>query len=115
MFAGQHRLEPFLDQLPPRPLNIGDAGVQGLGDPAIAPAFPFLRHISLQKDARLRQQLRRALSRADQSHKLFPLVGTQPDNVFLDGNIFPGHESPPSLLRYDSDSQLAVEINDGGH
>src|SRR6266496_816140 len=37
-FAGQHRLEPFLDQLAPGPLDSGDAGVQRRGDPAVAPA-----------------------------------------------------------------------------
>jgi hypothetical protein len=28
VFAGQHRLQPFLDQLAPGPLDSGDAGVQ---------------------------------------------------------------------------------------
>src|SRR4051794_13370570 len=37
----------------------------------------------------------------------------EPDNVFLDGNVFPGHESPPSLPR-DRDSEIPVMFNDGG-
>jgi hypothetical protein len=33
---------------------------------------------------------------------------------FLDGNLFPGHESPPSLPCRDRDSEIPVMINDGG-
>ena len=57
VFAGEHRLEPFLDQLAPGPLDSGDAGVQRRGDPAVAPAFARIRYVRLQQDARLRQQL----------------------------------------------------------
>ena len=57
VFAGQHRLEPFLDHLAPGPLDSGDAGVQRRGDPAVAPAFARIRYVRLQEDARLRQQL----------------------------------------------------------
>src|SRR5580692_9148383 len=66
VFTGQHCLEPFLDQLAPGPLDIGDAGVQRRGNPAVAPAFARIRHVRLQENARLRQQLRRTLTFADQ-------------------------------------------------
>lgn len=56
VFVGQCRLEPFLHQLPARPLDVGDAGVESLGDLAVAPAFASRGHIRLQEDARLRQQ-----------------------------------------------------------
>src|SRR5450759_3985438 len=39
VFAGQHRLKPLLDQLVSCPLDIGDAGIQSLGDPAVTPAI----------------------------------------------------------------------------
>lgn len=39
IFADQHRFEPFLHQLSARPLDIGDAGVERLGDLAVAPTF----------------------------------------------------------------------------
>jgi hypothetical protein len=39
---------------------------------------------------------------------------TQPDHVFLDGGLFPGHESPPSLACGDRDSEIPVMINDEG-
>src|SRR5580693_4421253 len=61
VFTGQHCLEPFLDQLAPGPLDIGDAGVQRRGNPAVAPTFARIRHVRLQENARLRQQLRRTL------------------------------------------------------
>ena len=38
----------------------------------------------------------------------------EPDHVFLDGNLFPGHESPPSLPCRDRDSEIPVMINDRG-
>jgi hypothetical protein len=95
--------------LPARPLDVGDAGVQGLGDLAVAPAFAALGDIRLQKDARLRQQLRRTLARADDVRELLALLRTQPHDVFLDGNLFPGHESPPSLLWSDRDSELTIK------
>jgi hypothetical protein len=113
--VGQRGLQPFLHQLPPRSFDIGDAGVQSLGDPAVAPAFASFRDIRLQKDARLGQQSRRPLACANKPGKLLPLLRAQPHDVFFDGNFFPGHESPPSLLQSDSDSELAVEINDGRH
>src|SRR5439155_2810466 len=106
--------EPLLDQLPPCPRDIGDAGVQRPGDRAVAPAFARIRHVRLQEDARLRQQLRRALAGADQIVELIALLRTQPDHVYLDGDLFPGHESPPSLACGDRDSEIPVMINDEG-
>jgi hypothetical protein len=38
----------------------------------------------------------------------------QPHYVFLDGDLFPGHESPSSLACCDRDSEVAVIFNDGG-
>ena len=48
------------------------------------------------------------------SRKLLALLRAQPHHVFLDGNFFPGHESSPSLLRSDRDSELTVKSNDVG-
>src|SRR5258708_3202985 len=81
----------------PGPLDIGDAGVQRRGNPAVAPAFARIRHVRLQENARLRQQLRGTLAFADQLLELGAFLRAQPHYVFLDGNLFPGHESPPSL------------------
>ena len=48
----------FVHQLASCSLDSGDAGVESLGDPGVAPAFARLRDIGLQEDARLRQQRR---------------------------------------------------------
>ena len=97
VFTPQHRLEPFLDQLAPGPLDSGDADVQRRGNPAVAPALARIRHVRLQENARLRQQLRGTLTFADQFIELGTFLRAQPHYVLLDGNLFPGHESPPSL------------------
>src|SRR5580693_391573 len=107
VFTGQHRLEPFLDQMAPGPLDIGDAGVQRRGNPAVAPTFARIRHVRLQENARLRQQLRRTLTFAAQLIELGTFLRGQPHYVFLDGDLFPGHESPPSLACGDRDSEVA--------
>src|ERR1700726_3290730 len=112
--CGQHRLEPFLDQLAPGPLDSGDAGVQSRGDPAVAPAFARIGYVRLQEDARLRQQLGGTLAFANQLVESIAFLRVEPDHVFLDGNLFPGHESPPSLPCRDRDSEIPVMINDGG-
>jgi hypothetical protein len=54
-FAAQHRFEALFHQLLAYPVDHGRTGVQGLDDPAVAPAFAGLRDIGLQ------QPLRRAL------------------------------------------------------
>ena len=115
IFAGQHGLEPFLDQLAPGAKDIGDAGIQRLGDPAVAPALARLRHVGLQQDAGLRQQLGRTLALVDQVIELRAFVRAQPHNVFLDGNLFRGHESPPALASRHRDSENRVRFNDVRH
>src|SRR5438552_3528207 len=84
------------------------------GDPAVAPAFARIRHVRLQQDARLRQQLGGTLAFADQRVEPIAFLHVEPDHVFLDGDLFPGHESPPSLPCCDRDSEIPVMINDGG-
>src|SRR5580704_6369995 len=92
----------------------GDAGVQCRGDPAVAPAFARIRYVRLQEDAHLRQQLGGTLTFANQLVESIAFLRVEPDHVFLDGNLFPGHESPPSLPCRDRDSEIPVMINDGG-
>jgi hypothetical protein len=108
VFAGQHGLEPLLDELPPGPLDSGDAGVQRRSDPAVAPAFARIRYVRLQEDARLRQQLGGTLAFTDQLAESIAFLRVEPDHVFLDGNLFPAHESPPSLAYRDRDSEIPI-------
>jgi hypothetical protein len=112
VFAGQDGFKTFLDQLSSRSLDRWDAGVQRLGDPAVAPPIASLRNVGFQKNAGSRQQMPGAIALADQRVELTTLLATQPDDVFLDGNLFPGHESPPSTLRDGIDSEIAINRND---
>src|SRR5580693_4421255 len=54
------------------------------------------------------------LTFADQLIELGTFLRGQPHYVLLDGDLFPGHESPPSLACGDRDSEVAVIFNDGG-
>jgi hypothetical protein len=76
-----------------------DAGVQRLGDPAVAPPVASLRHVRFQENAGSHQQMLRALALADQRLEPSPFLLAQPDHVLLDGNLFAGRESSPSLNR----------------
>ena len=60
------------------------------------------------------QQLGGTLAFANQLVESIAFLRIEPDHVFLDGNLFPGHESPPSLSCRDRDSEIPVMINDGG-
>jgi hypothetical protein len=82
---------------------------QRRGNPAVAPALARIRHVRLQQNARLRQQLRGTLTFADQFIELGTFLCGQPHDVLLDGDLFPGHESPPPLA-CDRDSEIAVII-----
>jgi hypothetical protein len=46
---------------------------------------------------------------------LSTLFHTQAHDIFLDGNLFRGHESPPSRAGRDSDSEIPVKFNDVSH
>src|SRR5271165_6154727 len=91
--ARQDGLEAFLDKEPSRPLDRRDAGVQSLGDPAVAPSVAGLRDVRFQQNAGSRRQMRGALALADKLLEPSPFLPTQPDHVFLDGNLCAGHES----------------------
>ena len=70
---------------------------------------------TLTQDARLRHKLGRALAKADKLRELLTLLCAQPNHVFLDGDLFPSHESPPAPLRSDRDSELTIKSNDGDY
>ena len=79
VLARQDGFEAFHDKVPSRSLDRRDAGVQRLGDPAVAPSLAGLRHVRFQKDASFRQQMRGALAPADKVGEpgalLFALLG----------------------------------------
>ncbi len=67
---------------------------------------------AFQQDARLRRLVGGTLAFADQLVEPIAFLRVEPDHVFLDGNLFPGHESPPSLPCRDRSSEIPVMIND---
>jgi len=68
---------------------------------------------AFSRNAGLRQQLGGTLAFADQLVESGVFFPAQPHYVLLDGNLFPDHESPPSLPCGDRDSEVAVIFNDG--
>jgi hypothetical protein len=50
---------------------------------------------------------------SNQLVELGAFLRAQPYYVLLDGNLFPDHESPPSLPCSDGGSEVAVIFNDG--
>ena len=75
--------EPFFHQLLAHPINHGNAGLQSLDDPAVAPTFAGFRDVGLQQDARLQKPLRRALALADHRVELLTLFRAQPHHITL--------------------------------
>jgi len=59
------------------------------------------------------QQLSGTLALADQLVEPIAFRHGEPDHVFLDRNLSPSHESPPSLPCSDRDSEVAAIFNDG--
>jgi hypothetical protein len=115
VLARQDGFEAFHDKLPSRSLDRRDAGVQRLGDPAVAPSLAGLRHVRFQKDASFGQQMRGALAPADKVVEPGALLFAQLDYVLLDANLWPGYESSPSRNRQGIDSDNPVKLNDVSH
>jgi hypothetical protein len=96
-------------------IKFASAAVESLGDLAVAPAFASVRHSRFHKRMRAFVNKRAdRLSKADQRRELLALLRAQRHTVFLDGDLFPGPELPPTLSPSDKDSDFADEINDGG-
>ena len=93
VFAGQHRLEPFLDQLAPGPsstvamLVSSAAAIRLSLQPSPASdmsAFNGMRAFVSSWAERLPLQ--------NQLVESIAFLRVEPDHVFLDGNLFPGHK-----------------------
>ena len=112
MLRGQHRLEPFFDQLLTNPGDSHQAGVQRRSDPAVAPSFPSLTCIGLQQDAGPGQLPCRVLATLDQGIQTLSLFRTELHDILLYGNLFRGHESAPSLRCGAIDSDILPNVND---
>jgi hypothetical protein len=99
MLMLQGTFEASFDQPLPGSGNRVDAGVQRGGDLTIAPSFAVVRGIRLQQDACPQQLSRGVLALVDRRSQLLSFLVAELHNVFLDGDLFPGHESAPLLGR----------------
>ena len=59
--------------------------------------------------------MRGPLALADEFLEPGSFLPAQPHHVLLDGNLFAGHESPPSRDRDGMDSDNPGKRNDGSH
>ena len=93
VFAGRHRLEPFLDELAPGRSTVAmlvssAAAIRLSLQPSPASdtsAFKRMRAFVSNWAERLPLRINSSSSIA--------FLRVEPDHVFLDGNLFPGHES----------------------
>ena len=115
MLTGQDGLEPFLHQLLAGPGNRGDANIQGRGDLTVTPSFASLGGIGLQQDACFYQLVCTVFALTDQHRELFALLVAELHDILLYGDLFRGHESPPSVWCGRIDSEIRHKINDVGH
>ena len=115
MLARQHSLKALLDQLLSRSRDGRKAGVKSLGNLAVAPSFTAARGVGLQQDARLHQPLGGVLAAADHRVKAVALLRIELHDVFLYGNLFRSHESPPAVHCRTIDSKKLLTVNDVRH
>jgi len=100
LLAAQHRVKAFFNELLPHPRHHGHVCVQGLDDPAIAPALATLRGIGFEQYPGFQQPFGGALSFVDESLQIIALRFAQFDHVFLYRNFPTGHRKIPlQLLR----------------
>jgi hypothetical protein len=97
MLARQDGLEPLFHQLLAGPGYRIDAGIQGGCDLAVAPSFARLRGVGLQQNTSLGEQPRGMFARMDQRVEPPALLIAELHHIPLYGNLFRGHEAPPSL------------------
>ena len=114
MLAGQGGLEPSLHQLLAGAGDGVDAGIQRLGDPAVAPGFAGLRGIGLQQDACLQHLARGTLPFWISAVEPFPLVIAELDDVLSLRQVV-SRSRRISGATGDIDSEIDRKINDAGH
>src|SRR5690242_10723920 len=97
MLAGQRGVQSALHQLLAGPRDGVDAGIECLGNLAVAPSLAGVRGIGLQQDARLQHLARWAFAGLDQRGQLLPLLSAQPHDILLHNRLFRGHDASPAL------------------
>ena len=109
--CGQHRLQPFLNQLAPVRSTVAmlcpaprQSGCHS--SPRPHPIHPPSRGCAPSSATG------GTLAFPDQLVEPIAFLRDEPNHVFLDGNLFPGHESSLSALPREN-SEIPVMINDG--
>ena len=88
MLAGQGGVEAALHQLLAGAGDRVGAGIQRLGDLAVAPRFASLRGVGLQQDAGFQQLTRGGFALLDQSIEPLAFISSKFDDVSFDGGCF---------------------------
>ena len=114
MFPLQRTVEPVFDQPLARAEDGRDAGVEGVRDPAVAPAVAGFGNIGFQQDACFKEFGGGVFALVDRRLERFALFRTQPDDVFFDRNLW--HDPiPDDVVDVARESQIDARINDVGH
>src|SRR5262249_1185198 len=108
VFAGQGGIKSALHQLLTCAGDGVDAGIQRLGDLAVAPGLARIRGVGLQQDACLQKLASGGLALLDQRIEPFTLVGAELYDVLLDSRLFRGHDASPGFTGV-SIQKLAAE------
>ena len=114
MMALQRTVQAFFNQTLTGSGDRIDAGRQGGGDLAVAPSLAGVRGVGFQQDTRFQLLARRMLSLVDHRAQLVSLLIAERDDIFFDGDHFPGHESAP-LLGGRIESEIDRGIKDEGY
>jgi len=89
LLAGEHCIEPLVDERLSRARDHADIGIERLADFPVQPALASLALIGLQQNARLEYGFSCRLTFRNQPSKLRPLLDAQFHNEFLVGHGLP--------------------------
>ena len=114
MMTLQGAIQASLDQTLMSSGDRIDAGLQSVGDLAVAPSLAGVRGVGFQQDTRFQLLPRRVLSLSDHRVQLVALLIAERDDVFFDGDHFTDHESA-LLLGGRIESEIDRRIKDVGY
>jgi hypothetical protein len=113
-FGCQHALYPFFDILLPYPRNRRQTGVEGFGDPAVAPGFAILGRTGFQQDTCPEQLAREMLAASDQRLQPLTLFRRQLHDILLNRYDSHRHRIEPPCGCGGIDLNKLSSVNDAG-
>src|SRR5450756_27261 len=114
MMTLQGPIKAFLDEPLAGSGNRIDTGLQGGGDLAVAPCFAGVRGVGFEQDACFQEHARGVFALSDRRVQLLPFLIAELHDVFLDRDLFPGHEATPLLVAEPSSQRLTAESRTRG-